>query len=105
MAGGKRFSFGAHLFGFLPADDCSEPQEYAPESWLEPFVSVYADSEVFSGLFRASPSGRDWVLQRAPHAQLKFGALTDVYQNQWYGCLLEVHAEVQRGRSECAAQP
>ncbi len=64
-----KHSFGARLFGAIPADDCAEPDQQAPETWLALFVE-HADAAVWRGLFTGSAACRDFTLQRASKCTL-----------------------------------
>ncbi len=66
-----RFPLAAALFpGILPAEGCTEPTEYAPDSWLLSFKQ-HADPAVYLGLFSSCRGGRDYTLQTANTATLR----------------------------------
>lgn len=67
----RRTSLGAALFDFPPASGYRKPTDQAPVDWLAALLAKHSDAALYSGLFTACRSGRDWVLGTAPQVTLR----------------------------------
>ncbi len=95
MADDTEKSFGAALYDSEPADGCASPDQYAPETWRDEFPT-HADGEALSGVFQSGRAGRDYVLGRAPRAQLRLSV--DSGEGDVWGQRLHAVAQCLRTR-------
>lgn len=97
-----RLSLGAAIWGAEPSDGSTVPQDCIPGPWSDSLAAQHAGAAVFRGLFSASRSTRDWVLESAPSASLHLSADTDQPRRAWIWQLdMAVHeALLTRGSRE-----
>ncbi len=80
---GEAISLAAALLGLPAAPGHYSPPDEVPGPWVDLFLERHADSGVYRGLFRASGTTRQWVLQHAATADYTVYVSSRLHADAW----------------------